>query len=153
MKSLMTTMMTCDTTIPSLDEIHYTVDEAANKLVGLKDAQKEMIELLTGGSKQLKIFSIVGMPGLGSQLVLKNKTLQRERQLEEIPSCFGEIPTVQLIEMKWCSSSARNLSSKFWKSNAKCPMISSMSLLWAWFEVRVVMAVHCRSIVNLKVPV
>ncbi|KAL3504557.1 hypothetical protein ACH5RR_034398 [Cinchona calisaya] len=65
MKSLMTTMMTCDTTIPSLDEIHYTVDEAANKLVGLKDAQKEMIELLTGGSKQLKIFSIVGMPGLG----------------------------------------------------------------------------------------
>ncbi|KAL3504548.1 hypothetical protein ACH5RR_034389 [Cinchona calisaya] len=60
----MTMTMTCDTAIPSLDEIHYTVDEAANKLVGLKDAQEEMIELLTGGSKQLKIVSIVGMPGL-----------------------------------------------------------------------------------------
>lgn len=28
------------------------------------------------------------------------------RQLEEIPSYFGEIPTLQLIEMKWCSRSA-----------------------------------------------
>ncbi|KAL3514016.1 hypothetical protein ACH5RR_026733 [Cinchona calisaya] len=30
------------------------------------------------------------------------------QRLEEIPSCFGEIPTLQLIEMKWCSASARN---------------------------------------------
>ncbi|KAL3504653.1 hypothetical protein ACH5RR_034494 [Cinchona calisaya] len=28
------------------------------------------------------------------------------QQLEELPSSFGEIPTLQLIEMKWCSSSA-----------------------------------------------
>ncbi|KAL3504545.1 hypothetical protein ACH5RR_034386 [Cinchona calisaya] len=28
------------------------------------------------------------------------------QELEEIPSAFGEIPTLQLIEMKWCSSSA-----------------------------------------------
>ncbi|KAL3504544.1 hypothetical protein ACH5RR_034385 [Cinchona calisaya] len=63
MKSLMTT--TCDTAIPSLDEIHNRGDEAANKLVGLKDAQEDMIELLTGGSRQLKIVSVVGMPGLG----------------------------------------------------------------------------------------
>ena len=27
-------------------------------------------------------------------------------QLEEIPSSFGEIPTLQLIEMKWCGASA-----------------------------------------------
>ncbi|KAL3504659.1 hypothetical protein ACH5RR_034500 [Cinchona calisaya] len=28
------------------------------------------------------------------------------QQLMEVPSTFGEIPTLQLIEMNWCSSSA-----------------------------------------------
>ncbi|KAL3504582.1 hypothetical protein ACH5RR_034423 [Cinchona calisaya] len=86
LKHLMTMMMTCDTVIPSIysgastlaynppnsnvvvgseGEIHYRVEEAANKLVGFKDAEEDIIELLTGGSRQLKIVSIVGMPGLG----------------------------------------------------------------------------------------
>ncbi|XP_027151899.1 putative late blight resistance protein homolog R1B-14 [Coffea eugenioides] len=30
------------------------------------------------------------------------------QQLEEIPSCFGEISTLQLIELKWCSASAKD---------------------------------------------
>ncbi|KAL3504613.1 hypothetical protein ACH5RR_034454 [Cinchona calisaya] len=72
-KSLLTIPMTSDTVIPSLpsgtscstDEMHYRVEEVSNKLVGFKDAKAEIIELLTGGSRQLKIVSIVGMPGLG----------------------------------------------------------------------------------------
>ncbi|KAL3504665.1 hypothetical protein ACH5RR_034506 [Cinchona calisaya] len=85
-KAILTMTITCDTVIPSLysgapsqennppstnategskNEIHNRVEEAANKLVGLKDAEAEIIELLTGGSVQLKIVSIVGMPGLG----------------------------------------------------------------------------------------
>ncbi|KAL3534514.1 hypothetical protein ACH5RR_002975, partial [Cinchona calisaya] len=49
----------------SKGEIHNRVEAADNKLVGLKDAEAEIIELLTSGSRQLKIVSIVGMPGLG----------------------------------------------------------------------------------------
>ncbi|KAL3504646.1 hypothetical protein ACH5RR_034487 [Cinchona calisaya] len=86
-KSLMTRTMTCDTTILSLsggsssqvnnppnindtvgskDENHNREEESAgHKLVGLKDAEDEIIELLTRGSRQLKTVSIVGMPGLG----------------------------------------------------------------------------------------
>ncbi|KAL3504640.1 hypothetical protein ACH5RR_034484 [Cinchona calisaya] len=83
-KSLMTRTMTCDTTILSLSsgsssqannppnindtvgsEDEILIESPSNKLVGLKDAEDEIIELLTGGSRQLKIISIVGMPGLG----------------------------------------------------------------------------------------
>ncbi|KAL3514008.1 hypothetical protein ACH5RR_026725 [Cinchona calisaya] len=39
--------------------------EEANKLVGLKDETMKIIAQLTGGSRQLNVLSIVGMPGLG----------------------------------------------------------------------------------------
>ncbi|KAL3504564.1 hypothetical protein ACH5RR_034405 [Cinchona calisaya] len=51
--------------VGSTEGIYYRVEEAANDLVVLKDAEEEIIELLTGGSRQLKLVSIVGMPGLG----------------------------------------------------------------------------------------
>ncbi|KAL3534511.1 hypothetical protein ACH5RR_002972 [Cinchona calisaya] len=80
--AFLTMTMACDTVIPTISssapsqanyhvkggskgEIHNKVEAADNKLVGFKDAEAEMIELLTGGSRQLKIVSIVGMPGLG----------------------------------------------------------------------------------------
>ncbi|KAL3504616.1 hypothetical protein ACH5RR_034457 [Cinchona calisaya] len=77
-KSLQKMIRTCDSTIPSHSSgassqdnnppnINFSVGSkgAADKLVVLKDEEAEIIELLTGGSKQLKIVSIVGMPGLG----------------------------------------------------------------------------------------
>ncbi|KAL3534482.1 hypothetical protein ACH5RR_002943 [Cinchona calisaya] len=82
--------MACDTVIPTISssapsqanyhvkggskgEIHNKVEAADNKLVGFKDAEAEMIELLTGGSRQLKIVSIVGMPGLGHRYSIKSQ--------------------------------------------------------------------------------
>ncbi|KAL3534505.1 hypothetical protein ACH5RR_002966 [Cinchona calisaya] len=83
LKAAMLTMMTtCDTVIPTISsssllqanyyvkggskgEIYNMVEAIDNKLVGFKGAEAEIIELLTGGSRQLKIVSIVGMPGLG----------------------------------------------------------------------------------------
>ncbi|KAL3534492.1 hypothetical protein ACH5RR_002953 [Cinchona calisaya] len=68
----MTMTTTCDTVIPTLSssasshanycvtrgsegEIHNRVEAANNKLVGFKDAEAKIIELLTGGSRQLKM--------------------------------------------------------------------------------------------------
>ncbi|KAL3534495.1 hypothetical protein ACH5RR_002956, partial [Cinchona calisaya] len=80
--AILTMTTTCDPVIPTISstapsqanyyvkggskgEINNRVEAADNKLVGFKDAEAEIIELLTGGSRQLKIVSIVGMPGLG----------------------------------------------------------------------------------------
>ncbi|XP_027088472.1 putative late blight resistance protein homolog R1A-3 [Coffea arabica] len=49
----------------SKDGMQIKLEEDANKLVGRKDAVAEIVGLLTEGSNQLKILSIVGMPGLG----------------------------------------------------------------------------------------
>ncbi|KAL2559042.1 putative late blight resistance protein-like protein R1B-16 [Forsythia ovata] len=37
---------------------------------------------------------------------LERLVLLRCKQLEELPSCLGDIPTLQVIEMQWCSPSA-----------------------------------------------
>ncbi|KAL2559040.1 Late blight resistance protein R1-A [Forsythia ovata] len=37
---------------------------------------------------------------------LQRLVLLRCKQLEELPSCLGDIPTLQVIEMQWCSPSA-----------------------------------------------
>lgn len=37
---------------------------------------------------------------------LQRLVLQRCKQLEKIPSVFGDIPTLQMIEVQWCSISA-----------------------------------------------
>ncbi|KAL3504648.1 hypothetical protein ACH5RR_034489 [Cinchona calisaya] len=80
--AILTMTTTCDTVIPTISsssplqanyyakggskgKIHNRIEAADNKLVGFKDAEAEIMELLTGGSRQLKIVSIVGMPGLG----------------------------------------------------------------------------------------
>ncbi|KAL3504664.1 hypothetical protein ACH5RR_034505 [Cinchona calisaya] len=80
--AILTMTANCDTVIPttsssgpsqanyyvkggSKGKIHNKAEAADNKLVGFKDAEAEIIELLTGGSRPLKIVSIVGMPGLG----------------------------------------------------------------------------------------
>ncbi|KAL2559336.1 putative late blight resistance protein-like protein R1B-16 [Forsythia ovata] len=37
---------------------------------------------------------------------LERLVLLRCKQLEELPSCLGDVPTLQVIEMQWCSTSA-----------------------------------------------
>lgn len=39
---------------------------------------------------------------------LKQLVLQRCKNLEEVPSCFGDIYTLEMIEVYWCSPSAAN---------------------------------------------
>ncbi|KAL3534478.1 hypothetical protein ACH5RR_002939 [Cinchona calisaya] len=63
----------------------------------------------------------------------------------------GEIPTLQLLEMKWCSSLAMDSVNQILEEQCDMSNDQFNVTVVAWFEVAITVAVagHCQSVVNL----
>ena len=63
--SLKANSQNTDAGLNSENKVQKIKDKYANQLVGFEDELKKIIDQIIGGSEQLTILSIVGMPGLG----------------------------------------------------------------------------------------